>query len=163
LAIQAIETLTFPLALLLPMMQDDLASSLPRSLSQSNLSSESSAWILPSPHESDTSNRSAQYLAIPEPKARAVVSTAHNEKDKDEHQSHTPRRNLSRGSTTSSATSTQAIAGSTGGTDDSGMMIMPDDIIETGDFRYPTPETFGQSSKSNSTGRSYGVLISKFS
>ncbi|KAG7579982.1 hypothetical protein FFLO_00190 [Filobasidium floriforme] len=125
------------------MVQDDLASSPPRSLSQSNLSSESSAWILPSPHESDTSNRSAQYLTIPEPRARAVVSTAPHEKDKDEHQTHTPRRRLSRGSTTSSVTSTQAIAGSTGGTDDSGMMIMPDDLIETGDFRYPTPETFG--------------------
>lgn len=147
----------------LPMVQDDLASSPPRSLSQSNLSSESSAWILPSPHESDTSNRSAQYLTIPEPRARAVVSTAHNEKDKDEHQTHTPRRRLSRGSTTSSVTSTQAIAGSTGGTDDSGMMIMPDDLIETGDFRYPTPETFGQSSGSISRGRSYGVLISRFS
>lgn len=130
------------------MVQDDLASSPPRSLSQSNLSSESSAWILPSPHESDTSNRSAQYLTISEPRARAVVSTADNEKDKDEHQTHTPRRKLSRGSTTSSVTSTQAIAGSTGGTDDSGMMIMPDDLIETGDFRYPTPETFGQSTES---------------
>ena len=98
-------------------------------------SSGSSLWILPSPHESDTSARSIQNspagldfpLALA-PEGRGMT--------------------FSIGSTTdSSVLSHQAQAGSTGTAataEDSSLMIMPDEIIEQDDFRYPTAETFGQ-------------------
>jgi hypothetical protein len=97
-------------------------------------SSGSSLWILPSPHESDTSARSIQNspglnfpLAL-SPEGQGMT--------------------FSIGSTTdSSVLSLQAQAGSTGTevtADDSSLMIMPDEIVEQDDFRYPTAETFGQ-------------------
>lgn len=99
-------------------------------------SSGSSLWILPSPHESDTSARSIENSpgALNFPSALAPEGQG---------------MTFSIGSTTdSSIVSLQAQAGSTGTAttgDDSSLLIMPDEIIEQDDFRYPTAETFGQS------------------
>lgn len=117
-----------------PMAQDReaLSNSSPATAISSYSSPGSSVLILPSPHGSDASNRSTQFPSIPEPKPSQAAQGPFV---------------FDTGST-ESINSVQAVVGSVNTittTTTGDEMIMPDEAIETGDFRYPTPETFGSS------------------